>query len=52
MKTRHKVIQFSIQKPFCFNVIVPKLDPAENEPNDHAPVTHAGTSETVSTAPV
>ena len=34
------------------NVIVPKLDPPLNEPNDPAEVTHAGASETVSTAPV
>jgi hypothetical protein len=34
------------------SVIVPILDPPENEPNDPAAVTHAGASETVSTAPV
>ena len=33
-------------------VIVEIVDPAANVPNDPAPVTHAGASETVSTAPV
>ena len=32
------------------NVIVPILDPPENEPNDPADVTHVGASETVNTA--